>query len=363
MTPWQRYQELLGRADFVEDPQQTEAMRALQALYQTLQEAPPAAPPGLLARLGLGTRRATPVTGLYLWGGVGRGKTRLMDLFFACLPFDQRLRIHFHRFMRKVHHELKSLRGRRDPLETVAQRIAGDIRVLCLDEFVVNDITDAMILGGLLDKLFQRGVTLVATSNIAPDELYRDGLQRDRFEPAIALLKTHTRVLKLAGDTDYRLRFLERAPTFITPAGADADAALAQRFDHIAPQSGDDEPLEIEGRALCTRRLADGVVWFDFDALCGGPRSQNDYIELAASFHTLLVSGIPVLGNDDNDRARRLINLVDVLYDHQVKLIASADAAPASLYTGRRLAAPFQRTASRLVEMQSRQYLSRPHGG
>jgi len=270
--------------------------------------------------------------------------------------------MHSHRFMRRVHKELKTLRERQEPLEIVADRFAGDARILCFDEFVVNDIADAMILGGLLDKLFARGVTLVATSNIAPDELYRDGLQRDRFEPAIELIKAHTRVVHMQGDVDYRLRFLEQAQTWLTPSGAAADESLSDDFDHVAPEAGRDEQwLEIEGRQLRTRRLADGVVWFDFEEICGGPRSQNDYIELASCFHTVLVSGIPVFDEDANDHARRLINLVDVFYDHHVTLIASADAAPDQLYRGRRLAMEFERTTSRLVEMQSRQYLAQSH--
>lgn len=362
MTPRERYRRDLERPDFVEDPAQTRVVEHLQALHDELIDGGGRDRPGLLSRLGFGDSRRKPVTGLYIWGGVGRGKTYLVDLFFDCLPFDGKHRTHFHRFMRKVHHELKGLRERRDPLDIVAERFAGNTRVLCFDEMVVNDITDAMILGGLLDKLFARGVTLVATSNIAPDDLYRDGLQRDRFEPAIELIKAHTRVIHMQGEVDYRLRFLETAETYLTPPGPEADRSLSNDFDHVAPEAGGrDAMLEIEGRQLKTRRLADGVVWLDFDQVCGGPRSQNDYIELASCFHTVLVSGIPVLGDDANDEARRLINLVDVLYDRHVTLIASAEAAPDELYRGRRLAAEFKRTASRLVEMQSRQYLSQTH--
>lgn len=362
MTPRDRYRRDLERPDFFEDPAQTRVIEHLQGLHDELVGGDQRTAPGLLSRLGFGDAKRAPVTGLYIWGGVGRGKTYLVDLFFDCLPFENKQRTHFHRFMRKVHNELKTLREHRDPLEIVADRFAGDTRILCFDEFVVNDITDAMILGSLLEKLFARGVTLVATSNIAPDELYRDGLQRDRFEPAIELIKAHTRVIHMQGDVDYRLQFLENAETYLTPPGSEADQSLSNDFDHVAPEAGrNDEILEIEGRRLRTRRLADGVVWFDFDQICGGPRSQNDYIELASCFHTVLVSGIPVLGDDANDQARRLINLVDVLYDRQVTLIVSAEAAPDSLYRGRRLAAEFQRTASRLVEMQSRHYLSRTH--
>ncbi|HSH43881.1 MAG TPA: cell division protein ZapE [Arenicellales bacterium] len=364
MTPLERYRRELERPDFFEDPEQTRVIGHLQELYEALLDTGEAASDGsLLARLGLRRRGPrAPVTGLYLWGGVGRGKTWLVDLFFECLPFQDKQRTHFHRFMRKVHQELKALREQRDPLEIVAERFAGDTRILCFDEFVVNDITDAMILGGLLDKLFARGVTLVATSNTAPDDLYRDGLQRDRFEPAIELIKAHTRVLHVQGEIDYRLQFLETAQTWLVPPGAGAERSLSHDFEHVAPEAGErDAPLEIEGRRLRTRRLADGVVWFDFAELCGGPRSQNDYIELASCFHTVLVSGIPVFDEDGNDQARRFINLVDVLYDRRVTLIASAEAPPDELYRGKRLAMEFQRTASRLVEMQSRQYLSLTH--
>lgn len=362
MTPLARYRRGLEQPDFFEDLEQTRVMEHLQALHDELAGTVERPRPGLLSRLGFRRSRRTPVTGLYIWGGVGRGKTYLVDMFFDCLPFRNKQRTHFHRFMRKVHNELKSLRDRRDPLEIVADRFAGDTRILCFDEFVVNDITDAMILGGLLEKLFARGVTLVATSNLPPDHLYRDGLQRDRFEPAIELIKTHTRVVHMQGDVDYRLQFLESAETYLTPPGPGADRSLSHDFDHVAPEPGTkDELLEIEGRQLRTRRLADGVVWFDFDELCGGPRSQNDYIELAACYHTVLVSGIPRFDDDTNDRARRLINLVDVLYDRHVTLIVSAQAPPDQLYRGKRLAAEFERTVSRLVEMQSRHYLSQTH--
>lgn len=362
MTPLERYRRDLEQPDFVEDPEQTRILEHLQALHDELVSRGDRPTPGLLSRLGFGNASTPPARGLYIWGGVGRGKTYLVDLFFDCLPFENKHRTHFHRYMRKVHNELKTLRERRDPLAIVADRFAGDARVLCFDEFVVNDITDAMILGGLLDRLFQRGVTLVATSNIAPDDLYRDGLQRDRFEPAIDLIKTHTRVLHMQGDVDYRLRFLESAETYLSPPGPEADQSLANDFAHVAPEAGtENAPLEIEGRHIRTRRLADGVVWFDFDEICGGPRSQNDYIELASCFHTVLVSGIPVFGAEAGDQARRFINLVDVLYDHQVTLIASAEAAPDQLYRGGRLTAEFERTASRLVEMQSRHYLSQTH--
>lgn len=360
-TPLERYRRNLEQPDFVEDPNQTRVIERLQTLHDELL-ADAGDSRGWWSRLGLGNNAARPVTGLYIWGGVGRGKTYLVDLFFECLPFEGKQRTHFHRFMRTVHHELKTLRERRDPLAIIADRFAGEARLLCFDEFVVNDITDAMILAGLLDKLFSRGVTLVATSNIAPEDLYRDGLQRDRFLPAIDLIKAHTRVVHMQGETDYRLRFLEQAKMYLTPPGPDADQALLHNFNHVAPDAGrSGERLELEGRALPTIRLADGVVWFGFDVICEGPRSQNDYIELASCFHTVVVSNIPVFTADSDDQARRFINLVDVLYDRRVKLIASAASTPDGLYQGRRLAAEFERTASRLIEMQSHHYLSQSH--
>lgn len=361
MTPLERYRQDLERPDFFDDPEQLRVVEHLQKLHDDLVKQPTDRP-GLLSRLGLRNGATDPVAGLYIWGPVGRGKTWLVDLFFESLPFEAKQRTHFHRFMRRVHNELKSLRERRDPLAIVAERFAGQTRVLCFDEFVVNDITDAMILGGLLDRLFDLGVTLVATSNVAPDDLYKDGLQRDRFLPAIESIKTHTRVVHVQGTMDYRLQFLERARTYLTPPGPDADEALRHNFDHVAPESGrEGELLEVEGRELQTVRVADGVVWFEFEVICGGPRSQNDYIELASCFHTVMVSHVPVFTTDDNDSARRFINLIDVMYDRRVTMLFSAEASPDRLYQGRRLAEEFKRTASRLVEMQSKQYLAQTH--
>ena len=357
-----RYRRELGRPGFQEDPEQARIVEHLQSLYDELVSREPQQP-GLLSRLGLRNETTEPVTGLYLWGGVGRGKTYLVDQFFESLPFGAKQRTHFHRFMRRVHSELKALRERQDPLALVAERFAGETRVLCFDEFLVNDIADAMILGRLLESLFERGVTLVATSNIAPDDLYRDGLQHDRFVPAIELIKSHTRIVHMQDGLDYRLQFLEKARTYLTPSGPEADGELLNTFQRIAPESGKQRGrLEIEGRELDTVRLADGVAWFEFEVICDGPRSQNDYIELAAYFHTVVVSNVPIFTRDSNDQARRFINLVDILYDRHVTLLVSAEAPPDSLYRGKRLADEFKRTSSRLLEMQSRRYLSSTHG-
>jgi len=362
--PMERYRAELARPGFRHDPAQEAAVRELQQLHEALCRQ--AAEPGwrvMLRRIGLGPRRAaTPVRGLYLWGGVGRGKTHLMDLFFESVADSRKLRTHFHRFMQRVHHDLRRVAGQKNPLKPVAARIAEEARVLCFDEFFVADITDAMLLAGLLEELFARGVTLVATSNVEPSGLYRDGLQRQRFLPAIALLERHTRVLNVDGGIDHRLRLLEQAELYHCPLDDQADASLRRSFDSLAPEPGRaDAYIEVEGRELRARRLADDVAWFDFRELCDGPRSQNDYIELAREFHAVLLSDVPCFGPDMEDQARRFINLIDEFYDRNVKLVISAASAPDGLYAGSRLDFEFQRTASRLIEMQSHDYLARPH--
>ncbi len=302
------------------------------------------------------------VPGLYLWGDVGRGKTFLMDLFFETLPVAKKTRIHFHRMMGDVHDRLQAIVDTEDPLDQVAADFARQIKVLCFDEFFVSDIADAMILGRLLDGLFRRGVTLVATSNSRPADLYRNGLQRDRFLPVIDLLETHTQVLRLDGDTDYRLRLLQQAGTYLTPADDDANARLRHYFLEIASGDvADGRVLDILGRGIRTERCAKGVAWFDFRDICDGPRSQQDYIEIARWYPTVIVSNIPVLTADQENQARRFVALVDEFYDRKVKLMVSAAAAIGSLYTGPKLAFEFQRTTSRLIEMQSTAYLHAPH--
>lgn len=302
-----------------------------------------------------------PVGGLYFWGGVGRGKTYLMDVFYDALPFAEKKRTHFHRFMRHVHQELKTVDGQKDPLLLVADRFAEQTRVLCFDEFFVSDITDAMILGGLMEALFARGVTLVATSNIVPDGLYKDGLQRSRFLPAIDLIKQHTVTVNVDGGVDYRLRVLERAELYHCPLDYEADISLRRSFDSLAPEIGQaDLEIEIEGRGIPVRWVADDVAWFDFLALCDGPRSQNDYIELAREYHAILISNVPLF-DDSDDQARRFINLVDEFYDRNVKLVLSAAVPLNELYQGGRLGFEFERTQSRLLEMQSHDYLAREH--
>jgi cell division protein ZapE len=308
--------------------------------------------------------RATP-RGLYLWGGVGRGKTFLIDLLANSLPSMRVLRRHFHRFMAEVHAQLLPLREqeRSDPLAIVAQGLAREARLLCLDEFVVNDIGDAMILSELLEHLFAHGVALAATSNTVPSDLYHEGLQRARFLPAIALIERHCQVVELASPLDYRLRNLGRAPVYLVPGGSEADASLEQSFRRLAHGHATfDARLVIENRVVIVRALADDVAWFDFAVLCEGPRSVADYIELARSFGTVLISDVPVFGSRDrDDAAQRFIHLVDEFYDRKVKLVLSAAAEPTALYPSGRLRASFERTQSRLIEMQSLDYLALPH--
>jgi len=365
-TPWQRYQADLEHPEFVADPAQQAAVEALQDLHDRLRQTPVPAPSGgLLRRLGLrrgNTRIWTPVKGLYLWGGVGRGKTYLMDIFHDTLPIPEKQRLHFHRFMQMVHHRLRDLGNTQNPLDIIAREFARETRVLCFDEFFVSDITDAMLLAGLLRGLFQEGVTLVATSNIPPERLYKDGLQRVRFLPAIELLKSHTRVMELEGETDYRLRYLEQAELYHWPLDDDAETVLHDEFVHLAPDTPTfDTGLTIEGRVIPVRGVADDVVWFDFAAICAGPRGHADYIELARMFHSVLISNVPALDETREDQARRFVALVDEFYDHGVKLILSAEVPLERLYQGTRLRFEFERTHSRLQEMQSHAYLASAH--
>jgi cell division protein ZapE len=310
-----------------------------------------------------GARRVQPLRGLWLWGAVGRGKTFLVDQFFAELPAAAKRREHFHRFMQGAHAGLRRHRDEPSPLARVADDIARAARILCLDEFTVGDVADAMILGTLLEALFRQGVALVATSNLPPQELYRGGLQRERFLPAIALIEKHCRVQELDGGADYRLRLLERAALFLGPGETDADGRLAAEFERIADSDVDrNARLEVNGRRIRARREADDLAWFDFRELCEGPRAAADYIELARCYHTVFVSGVPVMDASRDDAARRFITMVDEFYDRGVKLFLSAAAdAPEALYRGERLAFEFRRTASRLTEMQGRAYLARPH--
>lgn len=361
--PLSRYQHDLRRPEFHEDAAQAMAVRHLQRVKDELVERYEASKEARgLGRLKIQKQQREPVLGLYMWGGVGRGKTYLMDIFFESLPFRRKLRIHFHRFMQRVHKELNSLRGTRDPLEIVADRLHEEAVVICFDEFFVTDITDAMLLGGLFEKLFARGVTLVATSNIVPDRLYENGLQRERFLPAIAMVKKYCEVLNVDAGTDYRLRVLEKAALYHTPLGPAADAALRESFVALTGgvSKGQGEIL-VNERAIHVIDHNDDVLWATFSELCETPRSATDYIEIAREYHTVLLSGIPIMDARNDNAVRRFINLVDEFYDRHVKLIVSAETEIATLYEGGRLNFEIERTKSRLLEMQSKEYLASEH--
>lgn len=296
-------------------------------------------------------------SGVYMHGGVGRGKSFLMDCFYQAVPLKRKTRLHFHEFMREVHRELADLQGTVNPLDALAERIAERYKLICFDEFHVADITDAMILHRLLSALFQNGVGMVMTSNFKPDDLYPNGLHRDRILPAIALLNQEMEVINVDNGTDYRRRTLEQVKLYHTPLGAEADAAMTQAFNELAEARDEDPVLYIESRQIHARRKAGGVVWFDFKTLCGGPRSQNDYLEIASQFHTVFLSGVPHMPVRMASEARRFTWLIDVLYDRRVKLILSAAVPPEELYTEGPLVHEFPRTVSRLNEMQSREFL------
>ena len=359
MLPSQAWQAGVADGRWQHDAAQVAALVELDRLHRELLAAQPAS---WLQRAAAALRTPEPVRGLYLWGRVGRGKTFLVDLLYEGLGELSRQRWHFHRLMGEVHARVRALPDTADTVAVVAREMARDLRLLVLDEFFVGDIGDAMILGRLLDQLFAQGVTLATTSNQPPQELYRDGLQRASFLPAIALLERHCVVWQLDSAQDYRLRQLTRAATYLCPLGEAAEAALQAHFErlagHATRQPG---PLRINERDIPARALADGVAWFDFAALCEGPRSAADYIELARGFHTVLLSGVPRLGPDREDAARRFVHLVDEFYDRRVNLLLSAAADPLSLYQGQRLEREFERTSSRLVEMQSSEYLALEH--
>ncbi len=300
--------------------------------------------------------------GVYLWGGVGRGKTQLMDLFYETLDFPERERQHFYLLMRSVHRQLATLQRRTRPLDIVAARLAAHARVVCLDEFFVADIGDAMILAGLLEGLIRRGVALVATSNLRPQELYKNGLQRQRFLPAIDLIESHLDVVHLNGPVDYRLRELERAHIYFDSARPDAHAQLDRLFGALTRgAAGGPASILIEGRAVRAVKIAPGLAWFEFRELCESARSANDYLELARLYHTIFVANVPLLTRRSEDAARRFLMLIDALYDRGVNVVVSAAAAPASLYQGEKLPFEFDRAASRLIEMQSPRYLAAEH--
>lgn len=364
MSPSERYQADLQRADFVEDAAQTLAVRHLQRLFDELRQPLPAAPKASLWQKLSGKRPApeAAITGLYLWGGVGRGKTYLMDTFYDCLPFENKLRVHFHHFMRRVHAELQALSGHSDPLRQVAANLGKEARIICFDEFFVSDITDAMILGTLFEYLFAEGMILVATSNIPPDELYRNGLQRTRFLPAIELIKQHCRVVNVDSGVDYRLRTLQQANLYHWPLSAETTAALTQYFaDLTGGKARWEQDISVNQRSLMTVAGSADVLYIEYEELCCTPRSQLDYIDLAHRYQTVILANVTAMGPETSDAARRFIALVDEFYERRVKLILSATVPMNELYLGGRLEFEFQRCLSRLIEMQSHEYLAQEH--
>lgn len=390
-SPSSLYAAGVSRGDWNEDPAQRPALRELDRIHAALLDPPKR---GLFG--GLFGRKTEAPLGLYLWGGVGRGKTFLIDLFYDSLPLrdvaaegradvplpqggrggdrsqgerwgegaSSKRRTHFHRFMREVHAQLRTHAGTSDPLATIAREWGRDLRVLVLDEFFVNDIGDAMLLGRLMERLFAEGVALVTTSNTEPKNLYKDGLQRASFLPAIAQIEKHCRVLYLDSAQDYRLRALTRSPVYRAPLDDASDTWLAERWRELTATCPHEAgPLVIEGREIPVRALAEGHAWFDFAALCEGPRAASDYIEIATEYHTVLVGGIPLFDGRNDDPARRFVHLIDELYDRHVNLVCTAAAAPPALYSGKKLAHAFERTTSRLIEMQSAEFLSLEHRG
>jgi cell division protein ZapE len=358
------YAGRLAECGFKSDPAQLAAVEKLDDLRRRLTTARAAHSSTLRRWLGslVGGSSREPERGLYLWGGVGRGKTWLMDLFFQSLPFPEGRRRHFHRFMHDVHAQLKELQNRESPLDFVAAQIARNTRVLCFDELFVTDIADAMILSTLFEGLFKRGVTLVATSNVAPRDLYKDGLQRQRFLPAIDLIEQHVDVLNVDGAIDYRLRQLTQAGTYLLSSAPDTPQRLESLFLELAHHGASTGgSIEIEGRPIPVIRQSSSAVWFNFFAICAGPRSQDDYIEIAREYQSVIVAGVPIFDTLRDNEARRFIALVDELYDRNVNLIISAAAPPTDLYRGELLSFQFQRTVSRLIEMQSEDYLAREH--
>ena len=354
MTVKQAYEAELVARGYKSDPAQLRAVDALErcatdwAAFKQLRSN---------AFKKLINRPATP-RGVYMYGGVGRGKSFLMDCFYNAVPLKRKTRLHFHEFMREVHRELRDLQGTVNPLDELGKRIAKRYRLICFDEFHVADITDAMILHRLLAALFDNGVGFVTTSNFKPDDLYPGGMHRDRILPAIALLNAHLEVLSVDNGTDYRRRTLEQVNLYHTPLGAQADAEMTDAFNRLAESQDENPVLQIESRQIRARRKAGGVLWFDFKTLCGGPRSQNDYLEIATQFHTVLLSDVPAMPIRMASEARRFTWLVDVLYDRRVKLIMSAEVSPEALYTNGPLAHEFPRTVSRLNEMQSAEFLA-----
>jgi cell division protein ZapE len=356
MNVTEYYENELQTRGYQSDPAQRAAVDRLQRCYEEW-VAYKARRPNAFMKLIM---HPDLPRGVYMWGGVGRGKSFLMDSFYRVVPLTRKTRLHFHEFMREVHRELEELKGQADPLDELARRIAKRYRLICFDEFHVSDIADAMILYRLLDRLFLNGVQFVMTSNYDPDTLYPDGLHRDRLLPAIELIKSKLDVINVDAGVDYRQRTLSQVEVYHTPLGATADKALRDAYARLAAVPDESPLLRIEKRELKALRRADGVVWFDFATLCGGPRSQNDYLELASRFHAVILADVPQMTPRMQSEARRFTWLIDVFYDHKVKLLMSAAVPPEQLYVEGPMANEFTRTVSRIVEMQSKEYLDTP---
>ena len=339
------------------DEAQLRASRELDRLYRELVRAQQKSHP--LKRL---FRRTAPIRGIYFWGGVGRGKTFLMDAFFEAIPFAGKQRLHFHRFMQSVHHRLRDLQGQTNPLRAVGQEFAEQGKLLCLDEFHVTDIGDAMIMRLLLESLFANGVVLVTTANQHPQSLYEHGLQRAQFVPAIELIMMNMNIVNVDTGTDYRLISLEKAGVFHPATDAHAEQAMLETFVNVSGEQGQSDcSIEIEGRDIVTRRISQGVAWFDFSGICDGPRGKNDYIEISKRFHTVLISGVPPFSKNNDNARRRFTWLVDEFYDRRVKLVISAQGELADIFDGASGGTETERTLSRLIEMQTHNYLGQAH--
>lgn len=357
MTPLHYYQQQLASGLIEKDPQQLEVMHDLQRIYTQLLKRE-SARQQFLAQLVRTIKSSNPINGLYLWGSVGVGKTFMMDIFFHCLPINK-LRLHFHQFMQRTHDELTRLQGQKNPLDIFAKQLAKEAKILCFDEFFVSNIADAMILGGLLKALFNNGICLVTSSNVKPDDLYKNGIQRENFLPAINLIKKHTTVFHMISHHDYRLEHITQAGVYFTPLGAEAEQNMEKSFQHFSNhKSGIDGAIEIYGRAVKIRKQAGDTIWFDFLDICGIPRSQKDYLYLAKHYRTVLISNIPVIQREQNNLITAFINLIDVFYDARIKLVISAATHAEGLYPEGRMRFAFARAQSRLIEMQSADYFA-----
>ena len=362
MKPSEKYDLILEQSEYVFDAAQKQSIALLDKLHDSLVQHETRSLQNWWQKLLPAKKPLNRVRGLYIWGGVGRGKTFLMDIFYQCLPIEKKKRAHFHQFMNDIHHALKQTKNIENPLDSIARNLKRQFHVLCLDEFVISDIGDAMIMVALLETLFEQGVILITTSNSPPQDLYYDGLQRARFMPAIELIRKNCEIINLDGGQDYRLKGLEQTHLYAVPHSQSAlDQIQRYLSEHVNPFQSQVAQLHINNRDLAYQFCAEDTVWFSFEQLCKTTRSQDDYLELARLFNTLILTDIHEMSSENDDIARRFVLLIDILYDHHVILICSASVQPEQLYQGKRLGFEFERTASRLIEMQSKQYLAQAH--